>query len=962
MLATLLIITYISTIIKPISGQGCSNTCPPLNFGKVVPSLCENDLSSTFADVTKTYEVCHPPKKDSPNGKQSFNLSEFQKSNGYEVTVLANYYTGCNAGRRESGVFAHVAQRYYNEYKNKVMFIQSVKGGGSCKSWSDIYQEDALDLYPNSEVKPKEMPVSVDDVDYELRDDYFTAPFGHPSYVILDGDLRVRHKFVGPCCGYEGYYDCTKDIAKELDNMLTGHLDEILKETDIDDEAPTASPINDDDEINVCEVDEYSEWSSCSITCGQSGNAIMFRYRNVIGDNCTEANVETKSCQPDEAKCDDIQCIPEFGQSPTLKLVSSGFNSPKDVEFHPTPGLHLQDYSEGRTFHPDSGEEAWVVNSGNHSISIVASLNTEYQTTISRRDRGYYHYMINGAAISFNSVKDSDRSPDRDSLNYWAICNDNDNTYLDTKEPNYFMGPTLYDSKPNNKNTVNKLGDICHASEPCFFLHSDMLHESSSCVGIVHDSEKNTAYGNVYFAFDSTMGQLVRFDFQQPHGPGSMDHSIASVRRYTEIKLNRGYKHANGIHAGMVVHKKRRELYISSPGDNKIIVVGADSGSYARTAREEYPIFSNSLPSFEYSIWECVDSQDFITGIQTPTGLALDNSQERLFIAERDTGNILVYDVSSVTFLYKYETGLNSIGGLTFSPKDNTLYFVDEDTNSLYTIQSDMDCTTDIPSRMNKEFEQMVSQAQLTLQDSFSLMRDYSCKVDPIIPDTSFFEQVHNDTGYADPDSQTDGNIMNPDAILLANRTDCGYKSDLNFDALLLGGYLCHVCLPETEQTCEDGGVCSNVQWRGFVCSNEYYISKNELNGYILQHTNETSIDVNTFGLKRGITYRFDVLIDDVEICMNQLPSSYSEICASSGPLILPSERTINEGNEVVFTQGDATVFRFALVDNVTKESKKPKKKKRKKKKKRRKRKRRKKKKKMLKTAASNVPSNVPIA
>ena len=50
-----------------------------------------------------------------------------------------------------------------------------------------------------------------------------------------------------------------------------------------------------------------------------------------------------------------------------------------------------------------------------------------------------------------------------------------------------------------------------------------MLHESPSCIGIAHDPEVTTAFGNVYWAFDTTgnreNGQLVRFDFQQPHGP-----------------------------------------------------------------------------------------------------------------------------------------------------------------------------------------------------------------------------------------------------------------------------------------------------------------------------------------------------------------------------------------------------------------------------------------------------------
>ena len=53
---------------------------------------------------------------------------------------------------------------------------------------------------------------------------------------------------------------------------------------------------------------------------------------------------------------------------------------------------------------------------------------------------------------------------------------------------------------------------------------------------MAHDPEIITTYGHVYWAFDTTgnreHGQLVRFDFQQPHGPGSMDHSVAAIRRY----------------------------------------------------------------------------------------------------------------------------------------------------------------------------------------------------------------------------------------------------------------------------------------------------------------------------------------------------------------------------------------------------------------------------------------------
>jgi hypothetical protein len=501
-----------------VVGQGCSNTCPPINFGTPVPALCEGDLAESFADIEKVYSVCHP----SNAATADFRLQDF-KGPG-RVTVLANYYTGCNAGRRESGVFAHVAQDFYNRYGDRTVFIQSIKGGGTCGQWAGLYQRDADQLFPASDVVPTEMPLSVDDVQYEMRDDWFTTPFGHPSYLVIDGDLRVRHKFIGPCCGYESYFDCTADVAVSLSTQLSEYIETILAESDFvppADENSSENGIQDDS--SDCVVGEFSEWSPCSVSCG-STIGIEFRWRSAAGSSCPSP-VETRRCTP-VGICGDEEdiCIPELGGSWTITEVASGFTSPRDVAFHPSPGLALGSYSEGRSFYynqtDQAVEEAWVINGGNHSISIISGINTDMQTTLSRTDRGYYHYLGNGTAISFNSVEESGRAPDRDSFGYWAVCNDNLNTYLGTKEPNYFMGPTLYNSDPKNRNTVNRLGEDCKPDEPCYFLHADMLHEAPACIGITHDPETVTAWGNVYWVFDATgnreNGQLVRFDFQQP--------------------------------------------------------------------------------------------------------------------------------------------------------------------------------------------------------------------------------------------------------------------------------------------------------------------------------------------------------------------------------------------------------------------------------------------------------------
>ena len=42
-----------------------------------------------------------------------------------------------------------------------------------------------------------DQPSYVLDSEYALRDAYFTAPFPHPSYVLVDHLGAVRDKFVG---------------------------------------------------------------------------------------------------------------------------------------------------------------------------------------------------------------------------------------------------------------------------------------------------------------------------------------------------------------------------------------------------------------------------------------------------------------------------------------------------------------------------------------------------------------------------------------------------------------------------------------------------------------------------------------------------------------------------------------------------------------------------------------------
>ena len=138
---------------------GCSSTCPPLGYESDSSHLCVgNTVDSTTS--SRLHDICHPllpsslPSTTTLNslsstvgGNNKLSLDQFKLPN--HVTIIANYYTGCEAGRRESGVYAGIAQRIHdaskdNKGKGRINFVTSLKGGGNCERWASIYQQDAL--------------------------------------------------------------------------------------------------------------------------------------------------------------------------------------------------------------------------------------------------------------------------------------------------------------------------------------------------------------------------------------------------------------------------------------------------------------------------------------------------------------------------------------------------------------------------------------------------------------------------------------------------------------------------------------------------------------------------------------------------------------------------------------------------------------------------------------------------
>lgn len=923
-------------LLPNLTAQQCSNTCPPLDTaGNPVPSLCVGDDTSKEKVLNMQLPICYPTKRD------DVTLSDYFPGSGADapshLVVMANHYVGCGAGRREAAVFTYTSTMIHSHFPN-VVFLSSLKGGvgSQCISWSGAYEAEGERLLPDGmEIT---QPQTVEDTDSTMRDAFFTAPYPHPSYVIVDHKGIVRHKFVGPCCPYAGYNQCSLKTALALNETLYTHINDLLDEIATDVYGGSAD----------CFV-EWSEWSKCDCDLN-TNSAPQYQSRtrtilqNAIGSGkCPYEPTETRQCNcvkpvdcsytawspwsvydqtcgeakryhtrevAVEASGGGAPCIGKFVEfeyttlpactsqcvsflGETINVVEvagaeQGLNSPRDVSFSPVPGQHLGAFSSGREFSV-SGQEAWVANGNDASITIITGIGEELDShpSLTRYDRGYYHYMVNITALSFNSVplSESGRDPTRDTLGFFATCQDNNNTYGGRKEPNWFMGPSLYDSSKEYKNLVAHDGNECTDGDECFFLHADMLHESPSCPGIVHDPETNTAYGTVYWAIDGVVNELVRYDFQQPHGPGLMDHSYATVRRYPDVHISKG---PHGLHQGMVVDGKARMLYISDSANNQIIRAHIDTGTYARTAREEYPIFSSRLPSFEYSIYECMTVEVFATGVELPSGLALSPSTSQLFVAEHNTGRIHVYNTKTGDLVNSYDTigrGLMGLSFATLSTGETRLFGVNALSNQLLHFAPSTECSEAPQPYANPLYVPHASEKEEN--------DEKECTVNTVIPDIQLFEQVHLDSGYADTnDAVQNDNEMDAAAALLADRTDCGYDSDLNFDALLLGGYFCHVCLPDN---CRDGGKCTNIQWRGYSCDNEFYISYSDEAGF--------SVTPSEIELRYGSSYRFIVNSPTAPVYVAGVKGEQLTDSVESGTLV------VEAGDSVSSIMGDAGIL-----------------------------------------------------
>ena len=488
-------------------------------------------------------------------------------------------------------------------------------------------------------------------------------------------------------------------------------------------------------------------------------------------------------------------------------------------------GLPYLDNPRDLAFNPAT-RELWVINNNTQSVTLFGGLQEAMRTAheaqspvqrantvgpdalggvtaANRRDRGYYHYMARAAAITF------------DERGHFATCQESENNYDFRDLPNFFMGPTLYnasdsllfqaDGEPcTHEDRVPGDGSVDGSEvEPCFVAHIDMLHESPVCVGIVHDPETVTPWGNVYWVvasrFEPTSPEyspdeltLLRYDFEKPHGVGVLDHSLANVRRYHEVAIKR----RPGVPGHIVVDPSSDTVYIADTGNNRIVAVDRSTGSFDNHARVdqggEFLLFSATEPAFEYSVYHCLEQNSTWAEVAAPSGIAVD--ENFVYVSEHDSGHIVALEKGTGREAGRVDTGSPGVMGIEIDPETGNVWFVNGLTDSIGMVQSTAACA---PEALPSGPPPAVSFAPA------------DCGEPTYVELGNELPHPDHDCGYQ---NQTD---MCLGEQYGSSRENCTGPGSFNFDMLLMTGFFCHRCLPDP---CLNGGSCENIWSKGYKC------------------------------------------------------------------------------------------------------------------------------------------------
>lgn len=318
---------------------------------------------------------------------------------------------------------------------------------------------------------------------------------------------------------------------------------------------------------------------------------------------------------------------PELGATLTvIATAQDGLSVPRDLEFA-----------------PDHPEQLWIVNGAIHGVVIVTDPGEATQTAELRVDAYGQHFMAYVSSLAFGVG------------NRFASCQESrDEWNVGPQTPDDFMGPTLWSADLDVFAMVNQE----FPPNPLEGSHLDMLHQSPLCMGIAHESD------NVYWAFDGGNGHVVRYDFMMDHGPGGSSHVDGVIRRYLNAVVTR----VQEVPSHMQIDADARRLYLADTGTGRVMWLDLDGGA----SNGDLP--NNWDGATEYTGWDGVAFEPFVSGLQQPSGLVLHDG--RLLVSDFATGEILAFSLEDGAELGRMSTDADGIMGLAIGP-DDKLYFAD---------------------------------------------------------------------------------------------------------------------------------------------------------------------------------------------------------------------------------------------------------------------------------------------
>lgn len=350
-----------------------------------------------------------------------------------------------------------------------------------------------------------------------------------------------------------------------------------------------------------------------------------------------------------------INTIPEFYLEaeearygiipPEYKELATGIGTvvgPIDLDFNK---------AEGRT------NELWVLNHGTEntgsSTGIIFNPGEETQSHELRQDGNAWHFMALATALDFSEDGNWGTSQ--------GILDAN-------RRGSNYTGPSLW---PSDLDIYAKVGNPVTPSVNG--SHLDMIHQSPYGMGICNLG------GSEYFVFDGFHGNLTYYNFGVGHYPGGSDHGDGKVIHFGEVKLSRD---PSGTLPGhMEIDADKKWLYVVDTDKKRILKVDVTSGSLKNSP--SIPLM-NGEPLSLYGEMENVDWAVFAEGnMSKPCGLAI--KENRVFVSDNQTGEIICFDTESGDELGRIATGAESIMGIAIGP-NGRLWYVDKNANKVFQV------------------------------------------------------------------------------------------------------------------------------------------------------------------------------------------------------------------------------------------------------------------------------------